>query len=140
VNQNTRINPTDDVKTTIAKLSGGNPGALAALMAMFQESPTIDPDCAFGGLGPLMSLDSCGIYGTDIYVLFSDICGRDVTKTLAVLRATQLGEFSADTLADACSRQDYSGREMVPVDELYAKVKERLPNFNASVLDAETIG
>ena len=51
-------------------------------------------------------------------------------KTLAVLRATQLGFFDNRTLKDACHRQDRSGKSMIPVDELLLKVKERLPNFD----------
>lgn len=125
-----RIQLTDSVGDAFVKLAEGNPGALTAMMQMFKAIPTVDPDNIFGGLGVLMSLDTFGIYGTDIYVLFSDICDRDAAKTIAVLRATQLGLFNNVKLADACHRQDHSGREMVPVDELCVKVKERLPNFN----------
>nr|DAY55026.1 MAG TPA: hypothetical protein [Caudoviricetes sp.] len=49
---------------------------------------------------------------------------------VAVIRATQLGLFNSNILKDACSRQDYSGRKLVPLDELCQKVKERLPLFN----------
>jgi hypothetical protein len=125
-----RIQLNDNLQSIFIKMAEGNPGALTAMMQMFKATPTVDPDDIFGGLGVLLSLDSFGIYGTDIYVLFSDICDRDAAKTIAVLRATQLGLFSNVKLADACHRQDHSGREMVPVDELMAKVKERLPNFN----------
>lgn len=83
-----------------------------------------------GPFGPLLILDSNGIYGGDIYILFADLCGKDPVKALAVLRAVQLGILDGAVLADACSRQDYSGRQMVNVDELYRKVKERLPNFD----------
>ena len=104
-------------------MSEGNPGAMAVLMQMLTTN-TIDPDNALGGLGAILMLDSLGIYGTDIYVLHNDICGRELVKTLAVLRAVQFGLFSGDVLKDASHRQDYSGRELVPVDELYTKVKE----------------
>jgi hypothetical protein len=49
---------------------------------------------------------------------------------LAVLRSVQLGMFDRETLKDACHRQDRSGKSLIPVDLLYSKVKERLPNFN----------
>ena len=125
-----RIQLTDTVMDIMLKMSDGNPGAAITLVEMLQTGGIIDPDNAFEGLGPILSLDSYGIYGTDIYVLHNDICGRDMVKTLAVLRAVQLGLFSAITLADACHRQDYSGRDMVPVEDLYQKVKEQLPAFN----------
>jgi hypothetical protein len=88
-----------------------------------------DPDHFIGPIGSILSLDSHGIYGTDIYVLFSDICGKDVVKTCAVLRAVQLGLFEESKLQDACGRQDYSGREIIDPDDLLKKVQDRLPNF-----------
>lgn len=126
-----RIKLTDNTMTVIMKMSEGNPGAMNVLMQLLSEqSKTIDPDNMLGGLGVVLSLDSIGIYGTDIYVLNSDLCDRNLAKMLAVLRACQLGLFSRDVLKDACHRQDYSGRNLVPVDDLYLKVKERLPNFD----------
>lgn len=124
-----RIKGSDSGFDAIVKLSEGNPGAVGALMEILNS--TVDKDSAMGGLGSILLLDSYGIYGTDIYVLFSDICNKEVAKTIAVLRACQLGMFDVKILKDACSRQDYSGREMIPVEELYTKVKERLPNFNS---------
>ena len=115
----------------VAAMGGGNPGSIAAMAQMCSRSTSIDPDNLLRELGPVVNLDNFGIYDGDIYILFSDICGRDVARTLAVLRATQLGMFDAAVLADACSRQDYSGRAMVPVDDLYKKVRERLPNFDS---------
>lgn len=125
-----KIQLTDTTIDVVSKMSEGNPGAMTALMEILSKGEKIDPD-GMGGLGPILMLDTLEIYGTDIYVFFSDLCNRDVAKTIAVIRAVQFGFFSGETLASACSFQDYSGREMVPVDELYEKVKERLPNFNA---------
>lgn len=127
---NERIKLTDSTMDVVVKMSDGNPGAMNVLMQMLQPN-NIDPDNGLGGLGAILMLDSLGIYGTDIYVLNSDICERNLAKMLATLRAVQLGLFSGDILKDAAHRQDYSGRELVPVDELYEKVKERLPNFDA---------
>jgi hypothetical protein len=125
-----RIELNDSTMDVVMKMSDGNPGAMQVIMQMLQPND-IDPDNGLGGLGPILLLDTYGIYGTDIYILHSDICDRDLVKTLAVLRATQLGIFSERTLKDACHRQDRSGKDMVPVEELYLKVKQRLRNFDA---------
>lgn len=125
-----RITLEDTLESALTKMSEGNPGALNTLMEIFTKNPKIDPNDFMQGLGPILSLDSFGIYGTDIYILHNDICERDIVKTLAVLRAVQLGFFKREILKDACHRQDRSGKSIVPVEELYAKVKERLPNFN----------
>lgn len=125
----TRIELTDTIIDIVSKMSEGNPGAMNALMNIITPN-NIDPDNSMGGLGVILSLDTHGIYGTDIYVLYSDICDKNLVNMLAVMRSVQLGLFDASILKDACSRQDYSGKELVPVEELYEKVKKKLPNFN----------
>ncbi len=128
---NERIKLEDTTKEMCAKMSDGNPGAMGVIMQIL-TSNSIDPDNIMGGIGVVLHLDSMGIYGTDIYVLHNDICRSEMPKTLAVIRAVQLGMFSRSILKDACSRQDRSGRNLVPVQELYEKVKERLPNFDSA--------
>lgn len=125
-----RITFSDSTKSAIIKMVEGNMGAMSACMSLLKEAERVDPQNMMGGISYILSLDNNGIYGTDIYVLWSDICDKDTTKMIAVLRAVQLGLFSGKVLADACHRQDYSGRTMVPVDELYIKVKERLEQFD----------
>jgi len=125
-----RIQLTDNVTSAIAKMSDGNPMAVIAMMEMIQNGERIDPDSFMGGFGCILSLDTHGIYGSDIYVLHSDICDKDSSKTLAVLRSVQLGFLPESTLKNACSRQDYSGKKMIPVEELYTKVKKELSNFD----------
>jgi hypothetical protein len=130
MNNKERIGLNDTMMSAVAKLADGNPGAAQALMSLSINAAKIDPQSFGGALGPLLSFDSHGIYGTDIYILWSDICNKNASKTLAVLRAVQLGMFDERTLKDACSRQDYSGREMIPVDDLYEKVCEKLEDFD----------
>jgi hypothetical protein len=125
-----RINLTDNTVDVITKMAEGNPGALTAMMNLIKETPKIDPDNIMGSIGTLLMLDTWGIYGTDIYVLWSDICGRDTAKTISVIRACQLGIFNPTILKDATHRQDYSGKKLIPVEELYKQVKERLPLFD----------
>lgn len=125
-----RIELTDTALLATVKLSDGNPGAAIALVDIQKQGGAIDPDGAIGGIGFLLLLDSFGIYGSDIYVLHSDICGKDVVKTCAVLRACQLGLLSRGVLKEAASRQDGSGKTLIDVDGLYQQVKKRLPRFN----------
>ena len=120
------MTPMEMIKT----LAAGNPGAAQALAQIFTFAPKVDPDSALQGIGPLLWLGEWGIYGSDIYVLWSDICGKDSAKTIAVIRAVQMGLFSQDTLKDAASRQDYSGRQMIPVEDLLERVQKILPSFN----------
>lgn len=125
-----RITLSDNVVSAITKMVEGNMGAMNVCMSLIKEGEQIDPQNIMGGFGFILDLDREGIYGTDIYVFWNDICNRETSKMMAVLRAVQLGFFSGEVLANACHRQDYSGRSMVPVDELYQKVIERLPKFD----------
>jgi len=130
MNEKQRIGLNDTMMSAIAKLSDGNPGAMTALVTLSSDAERIDPQSFGGPLSPLLHFDSYGIYGSDIYILWSDICNKDSSKTLAVLRAVQMGMFEVRILKDACSRQDYSGRDLVPVEDLYNQVYERLEEFN----------
>lgn len=125
----------DNAISSVAKMSNGNPGAMNAMMEILTKAPKIDPKDFMGGLSAILLMDTFEIYGSDIYVLYSDICERNVAKMLAVLRATQFGMFDQRLLKEACSRQDYSGRKMVPVGELYEKVKDKMPEFDSGNSD-----
>lgn len=81
----------------IVKMSKGNPGAAIALSELMQ----IRPDT-------VEKINNYGIHGTDVYVLYSDLCGRNPFKA-----ADLVDNCPEEILIDACSRQDYSGRELV---------------------------
>lgn len=125
-----KITLADNVMSAVIKMCEGNPGATTALMEIIKCSKQVDPDDFMGGLGKILALDTLEIYGTNIYVLWNDICDRNTSKMIAVLRANQLGFISDQILKDACHRQDRSGRKTIPVEELYSKVVERLPRFD----------
>lgn len=127
-----RIQLNDSFMDAVSKMSEYNFGAMEALTRLVSEGPAIDRDDPMGGMGLILFLDTLEIYGTDIYVLYSDICNKDLAKMIAVIRAVQKGLFKGSILKDACSRQDYSGRRFVPVDRLYNQVKAQFPNFDSN--------
>ena len=130
MNSMERITLSDSISSAISKMVEGNIGAINACISLIKEGEKTDPQNIMGGFGCILDLDREGIYGTDIYVFWNDICNQETSKMIAVLRAIQLGFFSGRVLADACHRQDYSGRSMIPVEELYKMVIERLPAFD----------
>lgn len=123
---NERITLNDTPMSIIIKLADGNPGALHFLTEILTKSQDINDSSFFTYF---LALDSLGIYGTDAYVLWSDLCGRDTIKAMVVIRAYTLGMVDGDILRDACSRQDYSGKELIDVDDLFMKVIEKIPEF-----------
>lgn len=125
-----RIKLSDSPKDIIAKLADGNPGAMVACIEIFKNNQEIDPESALGSLGALFALDEYKIYGTDIYVLYSDICNKKLNWVIAVLRAVQLGLLPCGTLQQACARQDRTGSSLVFPLAMYWAVKNRLLNFD----------
>jgi hypothetical protein len=106
-------------------MSEGNPGALNVCINLLKEGERIDPDSMLGGIGPILALDSLGIYGSRIWILYKYICNQSLVLTIAVLRAVQLGFLKEETLKTAIEPH---GREIEPLT-LYNQVKERLPRF-----------
>ncbi len=124
-----RILKRDSLKESVIKLVEGNPGALQCLIQLLKEEDKVADNFPFGYAGVLLTLDTWEIYGTDIYVLWNDICDRDCCKFLACLRATRLGIVTPNVLKDACHRQDYSGSNLVNSLALLEKVRQKIPSF-----------
>lgn len=86
----------------LIELSAGNPGAVNALMNL-KLSGTAEARKILDIIESIPTLR-----GTNVYVLFSDLGGNDVNRVYRLCT-----ECPADILEDACSRQDYSGRQLV---------------------------
>lgn len=89
-----RIKLTNSLLDSITIMVDGNPGAIAALTSLMADVTTIDPQSAFKELAPLLAFDTLEVYGTAIYIIWNDKCGRDNRKTLMLLRSVQLGFLS----------------------------------------------
>jgi hypothetical protein len=55
-------------------LTRGNPGALNVCIALYERSKAA-----------LLLLDTHGIYGPDIWILYKDKCGEDIDRLIATL-------------------------------------------------------
>lgn len=87
----------------IIQWSQGNPGAMTFLMSIMQ------PENVVKGITIIQKLEEAkSIRGTNLYVLWSDLCDRDMAKVETLCK-----NCPTDILEDACNRQDYSGRELV---------------------------
>lgn len=129
VTKNTRIELNDTMTDVVKKLSEDVPGATAVCMLILKDGENIDPDGAFGGFGILLLLDTFNIYGLKIWKLYKDVCKEDLIKTIAVIRAYQLGIIKKGKLQVAINEHGKG----IDVEELYQKVKERLPNFEGGI-------
>lgn len=128
---NPRIKLGQTLMNAIMVLGEGNPGAITVLLRIMKEGEDIDPDSALGSLGPLLALDNNDIYGSNIWVLYKDVCGEDLIKMLAVLRANQLGLLSASKLRESIQfdQANYCTVGLTDLNEIVEAVQEQLPNF-----------
>jgi len=125
-----RIKINDTFLDVIVKLSNGNPGAIAALSEIAVQAEKIDPESVVGALGPVLAFDTYGIYGTEIYILYNDKCGRNIRKLLILLRAVQLDFLPVIKLKKMA--EDQMGQINLTQEEWFTIDKQvcaRLPQF-----------
>ena len=125
----TKLQLQDTMVDVVSKMSEGNFGAIRVCTELMEADARIDPDAMLAGIGPLLGLDTLGIYGSRIWMLYKDVCGEDITNTLAVLRAHQLGQLDTTTLMYAIDNYG-DGIDCVAV---LTGVQERLPRFGAGI-------
>lgn len=121
-----KINGNDSTMEALLKMSDGNPGAISVLMQIIEKAESIDPQGAMGGTGAVLMMDTCEIYGADIWMLYKDVCGEDLTKTIGILRACQLGIISRELLKTAIS----SYGKGIDVCEVMVDVRKKLDEFS----------
>jgi len=112
----------------LLEMCEGNPGCINVLMSMLTQGDQIDPDAALGGLHNLLSLDTLEVYGSRVWMLYKDVCGQDLVKTVGVLRGWQLGFVKREQISHAIDNRG----EGLDVDDVLAKVREKLPKFGVS--------
>lgn len=95
-NTNTRITADMSMQDMLITMSEGNPGALTCMMQMMNSDPRALLDILF--------FDSIGIYGSKIYMVWNDCCGRDMGKFKETIQAFREGKFSEEEIHENLSR------------------------------------
>lgn len=115
----------DNTTTIMTKMSQGNPGAAKVCAQMIAHGRTIDPENALGAYGGFLTLDGLGVYRDRIWMLYKEVCGENITNTLGVLRAYQLGIIT-DTVLNHAIDNYGEGLDLIDVVN---QVREQLPSF-----------
>lgn len=131
MNRNARIDLFDTPKDMLVKMCDGNPGALNAMMDAMQAAPDIDPQSAFGSISPILSLDTFGVYGSRIWILYAYVCRRNAVLFLAALRAVQLGLRDENWLNESIREE-----KAEDIDDVLNLVEGQLENFNKKEIAA----
>ena len=124
-----------DTTEILAMMVDGNIGATKALMEILTKYKSIDPDAFLGGLGVVFDLDALGIYGSNIWILFKDVCDFNVLKIAVLFRAKQLGIIHESMILNAIGDSRDPGRAKkggnpIGFEVLLKSIQEQVPKFN----------
>jgi len=122
----TRIKLNDDFKTIILNMSDGNPGAMNVMIDLLQIQPTFTDK--LGGTGSVIFLDTMDIYGSDIWILYKDICGEDLKMLTDCLKTVIHGLIPQDFIKhmiDNCQgRGEFLGVEDMDAELLRLAIEK----------------
>lgn len=93
---NERITASMDMQEMLITMSEGNPGAQTCMMEMLQTDPMARLD--------ILYFDSMGIYGSKIYMLWNDCCGRDMSKFEETIQYLRSGAVSKEEIHENLNR------------------------------------
>jgi hypothetical protein len=117
-----KISLNDTFVSILEKMSEGNPGALTCLMEMIKKNDWYFPDTE--PMVYVLHLDDIGIYGSQLYMLWNDCCGRDLNVFETVLRNYQTGKLTGAAIRTNVSQGRGTPFEgLVPMEELFPKEK-----------------
>lgn len=128
--QPSRLSMSLSVAQVISEMSQKHPEAKKVCREIYARSDEIDPHQASPGLTYMIWLDELEIYGAQIYTLYKKVCGEDLIKFMALIRAYQLGALGGIT-ADRIKRSinEHSGKR-INFDVVLEAVQKRLYGFN----------
>jgi len=114
----------------MVKMGEGNIGGVTVLINIMENCRKIDPDNALGGFSHILYLDTHEIYGSNIWILYKDVCGENITNMLAILRGVQLGIISIDVVKnDYMHINAYRGKMYDDFTGLIESIRKIVPNF-----------
>jgi len=118
----------DSILTIALKMSKGNPGAATVLARLLNEGDEIDKQALMGkgGVAAVLNLDSFEIYGSRIWLLYKDVCGANLIKMMAVLRAVQCGIINVDEVNEVIDNRGQG----LDVEAILSAVKAELKGFD----------
>jgi len=124
----TRIKLAMSIEDILEIMSDGNPGALQVCKELMTRSDQVDPETFSGGTSNLLMLDTLGIYGERIYLLWSKVCEKNIGKVIAVLRAYQFGHLAG--VSPEALNLAVDTHPSIDLDAVVKAVKSRIPSFN----------
>lgn len=90
-----RPQPKDDLSTIITGFSQGNPGAMAAMIELYQVTAGRSP-LLFGTF--ILMLEQLKLYGAGIYMLWNDCLDRSIAGLVGLITSWRNDNISNETI------------------------------------------
>ena len=88
------------MKELLVKMADGNPGAIVMLLQLLEQGSRGDI--------AVYLLNAYGIKGSDLWVLYKDLCGENIEKVINLVEVCP-----ESRLVEACGKQDRSGKALI---------------------------
>lgn len=97
-----KINLNDTAEDVIVKLSEGNPGALTTLVELvnsYKDFFEVVPD--------YLTIDTMGLYGSQLYMLWNDCCNRNIEKVKQIIKLYREGKITSRDIDERVKNVGY---------------------------------
>lgn len=95
-------------------------------MRLIDSNRRIDPTNAFGPMATIIVLNSSKLSGNSIHLLYNEICQQNIARTIAVVRAIQLGLICKSAVIAATLDWSAAREHSLDIKTLYRRVKQYL--------------
>ena len=120
-------------------LAENNPGAVTVLTQFLEQCPEV---CT-SKVEPMiliLYLDELEIYGPQIWYLYKDICGENISKFIGLVRAYQLGACTQDEIYAFLDTKPYEVQEQgIPekLQQILTDANEMLAAINSPPINIQ---
>lgn len=119
----------------LSQLAGGNPGATIVLLEILKFVSEVDPDSSTGGRIYFECLRQLPLKESKIWVLFSDVCKKNIYATMGILRAYQMSLITREDILTAVAEAEVTRESSLDVKGILEKVKAVVPHFQTEAVE-----
>lgn len=106
-----RLELSDSGKDVILKMSDGNPGAITFMIQLLSSGHPTD-------MMIIVTLDALGIYGSKAYMVWNDICDKNLETVRLMMMNLSFGKITKEHLLENLSQGRAVPYDLVPESEL----------------------
>lgn len=125
-NHKTKLSPKDSLLDAAVKMAEGNIGAATCFTALVGKQVGVIPGAVLVAI-----MDTNGIYGEKLYMLWNDVCNRNLETMELVLMNIESGHLDINKVHEDLSNyraQPYT--DLKPMGDLVVWAREKLKSMS----------